>query len=361
MRISLTDILSRFRRNPGPEGLRDGLEPVQERDLQPGQGESEPQEDAELTALSQEMESLGTLAVPAAAKERTWATVREEVRSGGAQMPTTRRARKHRNTRIRRRRPTEAAGALAVAVAGVLAVSGVPSADSNGGELADSGDSGGSETTVVSEGTTAPGPSTTTPTTGEEDTYTVQDTYTVPSSRTTSTVPSVSTTSSSGDTTSGTEAASTSTTGGGNSTTTQTTSAPDRHTTTSTVAPSPTTTEPAQSVLAREEREGSARSAAQYLTLSVVEDDLAGADSVVTNGAHQGLVQMASSLHDPYGYRMISVTPGTGNSVRVIVEVKDRRSDRSGGVQELTPRFLYEVRVDEGGALVEYIYAAPGG
>src|SRR5680860_1214364 len=359
MRISLTDILSRFRRNPGPEGLRDGLEPVQERDLQPGQGESEPQEDAELTALSQELASLGTLAVPAAAKERTWATVREEVRSSGAQMPTTRRARKHRNTRIRRRRLSWAAGALAVAVAGVLAVSGVPSADSNGGELADSGDSGGSETTVVSEGTTAPGPSTTTFTTGEEATYTV------PSSGTASTIPSVSTTSSSGDTTGGTEASSTSTTGSANSTTTQTTSAPDRHTTTSTVAPSPTTTEPAQSaqaVLAREEREGSAKSAAQYLTLSVVEGDLAGADSVVTNGAHQGLVQMASSLHDPYGYRMISVTPGTGNSVRVIVEVKDRLSDRSGGVQELTPRFLYEVRVDEGGALVEYIfYAAPGG
>src|SRR5660398_112823 len=359
MRISLTDILSRFKRIPGPERPKDGPESVQKRDLQPKQGGNEPQEDAELAALSQELESLGTLAVPAAAKERTWATVREEVRSGGAQMPTTRRARKHRNTRIRRRRLSWAAGALAVAVAGVLAVSGVPSADSNGGELADSGDSGGSETTVVSEGTTAPGPSTTTLTTGEEATYTV------PSSGTTSTIPSVSTTSSSGDTTGGTEAASTSTTGGGNSTTTQTTSAPDRHTTTSTVAPSPTTTEPAQSVLAvlaREEREGSAKSAAQYLTLSVVEGDLAGADSVVTNGAHQGLVQMASSLHDPYGYRMISVTPGTGNSVRVIVEVKDRRSDRSGGVQELTPRFLYEVRVDEGGALVENIfYAAPGG
>src|SRR5660397_90878 len=346
MRISLTDILSRFKRIPGPERPKDGPESVQKRDLQPRQGGNEPQEDAELAALSQELESLGTLAVPAAAKERTWATVREEVRSGGAQMPTTRRARKHRNTRIRRRRRSWAAGALAVAVAGVLAVSGVPSADSNGGELADSGDSGGSETTVVSEGTTAPGPSTTTLTTGEEDTYTV------PSSGTTSTIPSVSTTSSSGDTTGGTEASSTSTTGSANSTTTAT----------STVAPSPTTTEPAQSVLAREEREGSARSAAQYLTLSVVKGDLAGADSVVTNGAHQGLVQMASSLHDPYGYRMISVTPGTGNSVRVIVEVKDRRSDRSGGVQELTPRFLYEVRVDEGGALVENIfYAAPGG
>src|SRR5660398_105626 len=346
MRISLTDILSRFKRIPGPERPKDGPEAVQKRDLQPKQGGNEPQEDAELAALSQDLESLGTLAVPAAAKERTWATVREEVRSGGAQMPTTRRARKHRNTRIRRRRLSWAAGALAVAVAGVLAVSGVPSADSNGGELADSGDSGGSETTVVSEGTTAPGPSTTTLTTGEEDTYTV------PSSGTTSTIPSVSTTSSSGDTTGGTEASSTSTTGSANSTTTAT----------STVAPSPTTTEPAQSVLAREEREGSARSAAQYLTLSVVKGDLAGADSVVTNGAHQGLVQMASSLHDPYGYRMISVTPGTGNSVRVIVEVKDRRSDRSGGVQELTPRFLYEVRVDEGGALVENIfYAAPGG
>src|SRR5660398_191488 len=308
MRISLTDILSRFKRIPGPERPKDGPESVQKRELQPKQGGNEPQADAELAALSQELESLGTLAVPAAAKERTWATVREEVRSGGAQMPTTRRARKHRNTRIRRRRLSWAAGALAVAVAGVLAVSGVPSADSNGGELADSGDSGGSETTVVSEGTTAPGPSTTTLTTA------------------------------------------------------QTTSAPDRHTTTSTVAPSPTTTESAQSVLAREEREGSAKSAARYLTLSVVEGDLAGADSVVTNGAHQGLVQMASSLHDPYGYRMISVTPGTGNSVRVIVEVKDRRSDRSGGVQELTPRFLYEVRVDEGGALVENIfYAAPGG
>jgi len=356
MRISLTDILSRFKRIPGPERPKDGPESVQKRDLQPKQGGNEPQEDAELAALSQELESLGTLAVPAAAKERTWATVREEVRSGGAQMPTTRRARKHRNTRIRRRRLSWAAGALAVAVAGVLAVSGVPSADSNGGELADSGDSGGSETTVVSEGTTAPGPSTTTLTTGEEATYTV------PSSGTTSTIPSVSTTSSSGDTTGGTEASSTSTTGSANSTTTQTTSAPDRHTTTSTVAPSPTTTESAQSVLAREEREGSAKSAARYLTLSVVEGDLAGADSVVTNGAHQGLVQMASSLHDPYGYRMISVTPGTGNSVRVIVEVKDRRSDRSGGVQELTPRFLYEVRVDEGGALVENIfYAAPGG
>src|SRR5660397_101603 len=263
MRISLTDILSRFKRIPGPERPKDGPESVQKRDLQPKQGGNEPQEDAELAALSQELESLGTLAVPAAAKERTGATVREEVRSGGAQMPTTRRARKHRNTRIRRRRLSWAAGALAVAVAGVLAVSGVPSADSNGGELADSGDSGGSETTVVSEGTTAPGPSTTTLTTGEEATYTV------PSSGTTSTIPSVSTTSSSGDTTGGTEAASTSTTGGGNSTTTQTTSAPDRHTTTSTVAPSPTTTEPAQSaqaVLAREEREGSAKSAAQYLT-----------------------------------------------------------------------------------------------
>src|SRR5660397_228333 len=132
MRISLTDILSRFKRIPGPERPKDGPESVQKRDLQPKQGGNEPQEDAELAAQSQELESLGTLAVPAAAKERTWATVREEVRSGGAQMPTTRRARKHRNTRIRRRRLSWAAGALAVAVAGVLAVSGVTSADSNG-------------------------------------------------------------------------------------------------------------------------------------------------------------------------------------------------------------------------------------
>src|SRR5680860_969750 len=72
MRISLTDILSRFKRIPGPERPKDGPESVQKRDLQLRQGGNEPQEDAELAALSQELESLGTLAVPAAAKERTW-------------------------------------------------------------------------------------------------------------------------------------------------------------------------------------------------------------------------------------------------------------------------------------------------
>lgn len=349
MRISLTDILSRFKQASGPEGHQ----PLQSGDPEPGYRTEEPQQDAKLADLAQDLESLGALAVPPAAKERTWAAVREEVRSGGAQepAPVTRRARNHRNTVVRRRRLGWAAGAMAVTVAGVLAVTGIPFADDGGGELADNGGSG---TTVVSEETADAGSG---PTGG---TTTTSGSAHVPEPGTTTSETSETETSETEapeDTTGSTESTSGSTST--SSTTTQTTSPSNGNTTTS--SPSPSTTESGQSILTSEERERSARSAAQHLTLRVVEDDLAGADAVATNGAHQGLVQMASSLHDPHGFLMISVTPGTGNSVRVIVEIKDRRSDGSGGTEEITPRFLYEVRVDENGALVEHIYAAPGG
>lgn len=120
----------------------------------------------------------------------------------------------------------------------------------------------------------------------------------------------------------------------------------------------PTTTTTGRAVFTREQREGSARSVAMYLSEKVVLDDPGSAAAVLATGAGPGFVQLVSSLDAPYGYSIISVAVTDGPNTRVLVEFMDRVPGDDGPV-EVAKRFYYEMRVEASGALVTAIYKAP--
>jgi hypothetical protein len=105
-----------------------------------------------------------------------------------------------------------------------------------------------------------------------------------------------------------------------------------------------------------EQRESSARSAATRLADKVVLDDLDGAASVLAPGAGSGFTQMVSSLSEPYGYRVVSVSDGSVS--RVLMEFLDE-VQTVNGPEKTTARFYFDIDVDESGALVTAIYKAP--
>lgn len=151
--------------------------------------------------------------------------------------------------------------------------------------------------------------------------------------------------------------------------TTGTTQSPDTTGTTggSPGTSGPTTTRPAQTTTTGEQQwaaaqvERTARQAAFALCDMVIDSfitgNLSGVRSLVAPEAMPSLVQMKSSLNDPYGYNWISSKSLSGNTVRVTVEMSDTVANGAGDLVNQTKRFAITVRVDADAATVIAISA----
>lgn len=127
-----------------------------------------------------------------------------------------------------------------------------------------------------------------------------------------------------------------------------------------TTQPPRTTTTGEQQVVAAQ-LEKTAKSAVFSLAAMVVDyfvtGDISGARALVAPGAQSSLVQMISSLSDPFGYRWISTKGVSADTVRITLEFSDRVSNPQGELVEVARRFALTVRVDEESAVITAISA----
>jgi hypothetical protein len=299
--------------------------------------------DESIVALSQELSGLAQVQVSQAARERGWASLQRElehrpvratapvVAKGGGSTNAARPGGARRTRAAHSRSWRWALGSAAAAVAVIATLLGA-----YGGGLLQTADNGNTSTTlaVVSSDTTAPSTTVTT-----SDQTTVTGPITTDGTQPGTTQGSV-TTGGTGTTTGGPG-----TTGGSTGTSGPSTTQPS----------SPTTTGDQQN--AAKQRETSARSAAFHLGDLVVTGNTSGARALVTAEAQASLVQMITSLNEPYGYRVTGARSLTGNTVRVTMEVNDRVSNGRGELEETVKRFAIQVRVDSGGAVITAIGA----
>jgi hypothetical protein len=312
---------------------------------------SDPADDEALFLLIEELGGLGELRVPAAARQRGWAQVRTEVRARqarGAFAPVGARLRGVVHTRRLALGSTVALLAIALGVAGVLQLGRPdrgPNVADNSATTATTAVVDDSPTTLQPSSTTGGVPTTTKPVTPD------------------TTAPSTSSTSGGSDSSPGTG-------------TTHATARPP-HTTateprTSTTQPASSTTQPASSttqpasttttgeqLMTAEERERSATVAAAILAEAVKNGDTDAASSVLSNSASRGLVQMMATLHDVQSYKIVSVEASDTQFSKALVQFTDETADAQGQPLTVVRRFLFELHVDQSGALVIGIYAVP--
>lgn len=340
-------------------GLIDILKRVRrERDLGDECLPLELQSDQDFAALLDDLAGLGKIHVPAAARERTWAQLRGELRKAeaGAHRPATGAGRPWRLG-------TAAAGLLmaaAVAVGVYVAsgdqdpiivvstdpVSSSPAPSSSGGGASQDGTSSSTEPggSVTSEtGTSISGDVTSTQSSDSVSTTGQEPGTTKPE------VPTEWSTPPASDQPGSTSPA--------NSGTTRTTAGQPRSTTTE--RPATTTSD---TVLAKAERESSARSVAGRVADAVIRGDHFSAVQFVSPSGSSGLTQMMASLSENvYGYHILTVTTPGATRAKVLIEMMDYVPDGQGGREELRPRFMFDIEVEANGAVVTGIYDAGSG
>ncbi len=275
----------------------------------------------EIAHLERDLEGLGSVLVPAAARERGWSALRSQAqRRAPGRLPAAARDTGRRTWRL------AAAGALVLAAAVLGAVGLVnlrqdrqvavtPQTATSAPSTAS-----GSVTSLLTPSTAVTSPSTpgTLPVT------------TLPGTSVITTAPA-------------TTVGPTPTTGTG--TTTPTTTAPA--TTTS------------RQLMAKEEKERQALAVVGYLAQAVAAGDGTRAQSLVAESAAFGLSELMASLRDPQSHRVSLLGDHAADEVRVLLEVVDRIPTDTGVPEELTLRFLCTVRTGQDGALITAIYAAP--
>jgi hypothetical protein len=286
----------------------------------------DPADDEALASLIEELQSLGCVQVPAAARHRCWAAVRAEVRqrqARGAFTPVSAKVKGAVHSRRVALVSTVALVAVALGIVGVL-------------QFANPGRNPGVADSTVTTATTelADGSSTTKPsgTTGTV-TSTPQTGTSTPASSSTSgssvTVPGTDTTANTG-----------------------TTAAPPL---TSTTKPQTTTSVPGSSttqvLMTSEEREKSAKEASAVLAQAVVNGDTGSATAVLTSSAAKGLALMKVKLVAPQSFRFVEVDNVTQQYSRVLVEFTD-----SVGGQSVTKYFIFEVKIDPSKAVITGIF-----
>jgi hypothetical protein len=282
--------------------------------------------DPELLALAEELAIMGSVEVPAAARHRGWARVREELAAAPVASGTRRAVARPRLTlRL-------AAGAVLVAGAAVLAVVGLQGPREGQVAVTDT-----TITSVTAPATSGTEPETSTTVVSPSTDTTTPDTAVPPES----TLPPA-------------------TGGPGDEQTTTIRTVPSVSTTVpaTTVTIQPATSTTARQVLTREQRESSARSVASFLAQAVIARDQNAAASVVAPSGASGLALMFASLEDPATYRIISVDASEETSARVLLEIVDRRRDHQGELVQVGERFILLLRLDAGGVYVNSIYAA---
>ncbi len=127
-----------------------------------------------------------------------------------------------------------------------------------------------------------------------------------------------------------------------------------------------TTTTTGEQQYAAAQRAETAKAAVFDLAALVVDyfvtGDMSGARALVASGAQSQLVQMISSLRDPYGFRWVSTKELATDKLRVTLEFNDRVPDGRGELKEVAKRFFLIVRVNEvGGALSAAVTAISAG
>jgi hypothetical protein len=297
-------------------------------------------DDDDLAGLLEDLAGLGDLPVPAAARERSWALVREEVRerenrgafaTGGHRRPAYLRY---------------ALGSVAVAIAavvGVVAFTGhePPKVVSN------------STSTSVTQAPTSTAPGTTS-TEPESPTSTS-------GSPTTS---GGSTPGAGASTTGSTKAPSTTGTTLDSQVTPPTQSPTTARTNESTDTTRPTeTTEPPRStttgepVMTQAQRESSAYTVATVLGQEVAAGNPGGASRVLTSSAKPLFTIMVKSMSAPTAPVIKSVSGGDPVT-RVVLAFTDHVPDGQGGTNAVERRFVLDVQIIGGEALITGIFQA---
>jgi len=326
--------------------------------------------DETMRAVSRELSGLAHMEIGQAAKERGWADVRRElerrpIRAAGTAAPKGARN-AGTKTPLRVGAGSQARtvfagsrrwmlGSAAAAVAVVAVLLGTYSA---GLLTAGDGEEPGTLTSVVSSDSTEP----TTPSTQSPDTTGLPATTEGPAT-TENPVTTEGTTASTQmpDTTVPTGSVTPSTTPS-TSVSPDTTQSPVITTATTRTTLSPTTTQPpgttttGEQQMATSQLNKTAKAAVLDLGALVVDyfvtGDMSGARALVASGAQSSLVQMISSLNDPYGFRWVSSKPLTADTVRITLEFSDRVSDGQGELREVAELFRLTVRVTEESAVI---------
>lgn len=297
-------------------------------------------EPEELSGLERELEELGTLRVPAAARERGWALVRQEVASrqarGAFQVSAPPQSR-------RNWRSVAAAGFTMLAlVLGSLGIHGLAN-------LRVASDGSSASTVAMATGssleTTGRTPGTSSPTSGLPGTVTEA---------------TASSTTGSGPASSTATSVTTTVTGQTQTTlqpvTTATTLSPTTARTTVITQQSTSTT---RRMMTKEERENTAVGAVSYLAQAVIAGSGADAASQVASSAASGLAQLVDSLENPSGYSIEPLGQNGNGDVGVVLKIDDLRVDAQGEPVPTLVRFVVNVRVSPDSALIVAIYSAP--
>ncbi len=284
----------------------------------------------EIACLERDLEDLGSLVVPPAARERGWAVVQAQM----ARRTTGRAASSRRKAGARRLR-IALAGALVVVAATLGAIGLVNLRD--GREIASTQ---GSAVTTVAAGAVDTAPSAGT---------SLVTVTTLPevSSPSATTLPVVNPGQPDG-------------------------SLPGTSVTAENSRPTPgtgtmgvtTTTKPAtttsRQVMAKEEKERQALAVVGFLAQAVATGDRAKAQALVSEGAAFGLNGLLASARNPLSHSVALLGESSNTpEVRVLLEIIDRVPTDSGATEDVKLRFLCTVRTGEDGALITAIYAAP--
>ncbi len=296
----------------------------------------------ELSELERELEGLGALRVPAAARERGWALVRREMDAQEARGAF--RARVKTRPRSGRRGVAAAAFAAVALVLGGLGVHGLTNVRVAEGTsvttMAAAAGSSGTTTAPWQPGTsgTAGASSSskvTLPTTGDSGSVTGGSATSGPTG-----VPSQST-----------QQPSTTATA-----TSATTAPPPTGRTTLTTQQSTSTS---RQIMTKEQRQNTAVGVVSYVAQAVIAGNSVDAASQIAPGASAGLTHLMASLENPSGYSVQPLGEIVGEDVRVVLAIEDMRSDGQGGFVPVVARFVLDVRVGAEAALVTAIYSAP--
>lgn len=299
----------------------------------------------EMAALEKELEGLSRLEVPAAARERGWALVRDEIQEqqarGGFQRQAQRRGWGGWRVAL--------AGGFAV-IALVLAGLGVHSLSL--APVANNGQAGSTEIASVPTAGSATGTAQT-PSSGPRTTLT-------PGGATGSTG-GTSVTSSVSGSNPATGETTQSTSGTGQAPTTR------RPSTSVTAAPSTTgqttvttvNTSTTRQYLTKEERASSAAELVNLLAQAVVSQDRVSAQGYVDGSARSGLAYLMASLQSPTASAVSILSNVEGEDVRVALDFTDNQVDGQGVSKTVEMSFHIVVRVNEGEPRIVGIYQAP--
>lgn len=296
-------------------------------------------EPEELLGLERELEGLSSLRVPAAARERGWALVRQEVdaRQTRGAFQVSRQAQPRRRVRnvlaagltmlalvlgslgihsLATLRLADNGPSVTTLAAGPVETTGpVPGTSPQIGQPSTTGTSAGMPSSSVPGGvvTTVEGPATTTAVTGQTPT-TVRPVTSVTTSP---------------------------------STTAGTTPITQQSTSTS------------RQVMTKEERETTAIGAVSYMAQAVIAGNSAGAAAQVAPSASSGLAQLVDSLHNPSGYSVEPLGEYANGDLGVVLKIEDLQPDNQGGSVPTLLRFVALVRVTPESARIVAIYSAP--